>query len=371
MPERSAAIENDEVFSYLELAAGILFLRDAFTGKGLTTETLAIVDVSSPLDNRMILFALRMLGVHVVPVHHVSHLVELSKKTGAVLVLSEVEVKRGVRRAPPDLAVPVLLAPASLRQAMRRPRDPSADPILLTGCHSIFSSGTTGRSKRVACDSASENGILAHRAEHLAFSTETVANFGAMGPWGVGAFRVPNAVWHVGGTTVFDNRRGQRPDLHAHGVTHFFTVPTALAQVAQDWPEDLPRADHVTVLAAGSPVSVPVVKAVTARMTNRIVNLCGCSETPRLPMIRAFDGDPDELNWLDLLPGTTTEIMREDGTPCAVGEIGILRYLQEADAIEGYEDDPEATAHHFRDGAFYPGDLAVRRADGRVRFAGR
>ena len=37
----------------------------------------------------------------------------------------------------------------------------------------------------------------------------------------------------------------------------------------------------------------------------------------------------------------------------------------------GYLDDPEATANAYRDGCFYAGDLAMRRADGRVRILGR
>jgi acyl-CoA synthetase (AMP-forming)/AMP-acid ligase II len=36
-----------------------------------------------------------------------------------------------------------------------------------------------------------------------------------------------------------------------------------------------------------------------------------------------------------------------------------------------YLDDPEASAKVFRDGFFYPGDLAVRRGDGRIRVLGR
>ena len=36
-----------------------------------------------------------------------------------------------------------------------------------------------------------------------------------------------------------------------------------------------------------------------------------------------------------------------------------------------YLDDPEITARIFRDGWFHPGDLAVRRPDGRIRLLGR
>ncbi|MEM7528148.1 MAG: class I adenylate-forming enzyme family protein [Pseudomonadota bacterium] len=370
-PGRRAAVENDVTFSYGELASGILYLRDAFAAMGLAPGSLAVVDVSSPLDNRLVLFALRALGVDVAPVHHASYIPELLQKPKAFLVLSAIETRSDIREAPKDCEDRVVLAPADLRQEMRRPRDPSAGPILLTGRHSVFSSGTTGRAKRVAFDSEYENRLHDHRAEQLGFSASTVIDCGAMGPWGVGGFRFPNCVWHIGGVAVFDNRVGQRRDIHAHGLTHFYTVPTALARFAHSWPAELRRADDVTILVAGGPVSTPVINAVTEKITRQIINVWGCSETTKHPMQRRFNGDPYELNWLDPVPGTTTELLREDGTPAAPGEAGIMRYLSEAGGVTRYEDDGEATARQFRDGAFYPGDLAVRRADGRIRFAGR
>jgi acyl-coenzyme A synthetase/AMP-(fatty) acid ligase len=65
------------------------------------------------------------------------------------------------------------------------------------------------------------------------------------------------------------------------------------------------------------------------------------------------------------------EIVDDDERLCGVGEEGRLRVrLAERDCTE-YLDDPEATARFFRNGYFYPGDIAVRREDGRIRILGR
>src|SRR5262249_45825276 len=53
---------------------------------------------------------------------------------------------------------------------------------------------------------------------------------------------------------------------------------------------------------------------------------------------------------------------------CPEGELRIP--LTDIDC-NSYLDDEEASAKVFRNGFFYPGDIAVRRADGRIRILGR
>jgi acyl-coenzyme A synthetase/AMP-(fatty) acid ligase len=61
----------------------------------------------------------------------------------------------------------------------------------------------------------------------------------------------------------------------------------------------------------------------------------------------------------------------EHGREVGPGVEGELRVLLTDLDSTGYLDDPETTARYFRDGCFYPGDRAIRRADGRVRILGR
>jgi acyl-CoA synthetase (AMP-forming)/AMP-acid ligase II len=71
-----------------------------------------------------------------------------------------------------------------------------------------------------------------------------------------------------------------------------------------------------------------------------------------------------------LRPDTTAEIVAEDGTLCPPSVPGILR-LRTPTMASGYVGDPEASAEVFRNGWFYPGDLALLTPDGRLRILGR
>jgi acyl-coenzyme A synthetase/AMP-(fatty) acid ligase len=79
----------------------------------------------------------------------------------------------------------------------------------------------------------------------------------------------------------------------------------------------------------------------------------------------------DDLHWLSPPQDRTIQIVDQNGKECLIGEQGELRARLEN--IDGtyYLDDAESSARFFRDGYFYPGDIAVRRGDGRIRILGR
>jgi 2-furoate---CoA ligase len=54
-----------------------------------------------------------------------------------------------------------------------------------------------------------------------------------------------------------------------------------------------------------------------------------------------------------------------------VGQEGVLRIKLSALDYHAYLDDEDATQRSFRDGYFYPGDMAVGRADGLIKVTGR
>jgi acyl-coenzyme A synthetase/AMP-(fatty) acid ligase len=79
----------------------------------------------------------------------------------------------------------------------------------------------------------------------------------------------------------------------------------------------------------------------------------------------------DDVNWLAPDTNSTFEIVDENGTQCPIGEEGELRVLLRDIDTTSYLDDEETSRKVFREGYFYPGDIAVRRADGRIRILGR
>ena len=79
----------------------------------------------------------------------------------------------------------------------------------------------------------------------------------------------------------------------------------------------------------------------------------------------------DDLYWYVPVNDRTIQVVDELGNECPTGQMGHLRLLTTEIDCSSYLDDEDASAKVFRDGFFYPGDMAVRRADGRIRVLGR
>ena len=87
-------------------------------------------------------------------------------------------------------------------------------------------------------------------------------------------------------------------------------------------------------------------------------------------MYSTFANDED-LIWLQPRFEDHYKILNDAGEECGVDEEGVLATkMRDTDSFEYFED-PETTAEFFHDGYFFPGDLAVKRADGRIRILGR
>jgi acyl-CoA synthetase (AMP-forming)/AMP-acid ligase II len=63
-------------------------------------------------------------------------------------------------------------------------------------------------------------------------------------------------------------------------------------------------------------------------------------------------------------------VVDEQGAPRPPDEIGQVR-IRSGVMVNGYVGDPIATARHFRDGWFYPGDMGSFTRDGVLRYHGR
>jgi acyl-coenzyme A synthetase/AMP-(fatty) acid ligase len=71
-----------------------------------------------------------------------------------------------------------------------------------------------------------------------------------------------------------------------------------------------------------------------------------------------------------ILPGVELQIVDAEDRPAEPGATGQVR-VRGPGVITGYRNDAEATARHFRDGWFYPGDLGRMTADGQLIHLGR
>ena len=70
------------------------------------------------------------------------------------------------------------------------------------------------------------------------------------------------------------------------------------------------------------------------------------------------------------VPGVEIGIARPDGSPASMDEMGLLR-ARGLNFPKEYINHPQASARAFRDGWFYPGDLASKGEHGEVYYRGR
>jgi acyl-coenzyme A synthetase/AMP-(fatty) acid ligase len=78
----------------------------------------------------------------------------------------------------------------------------------------------------------------------------------------------------------------------------------------------------------------------------------------------------EDVEWLLQQPQRDVSIVNDNGVPTGPNEEGFLRVaLNDLDFTSYHEEAGSKSA--LVDGHFYPGDLAVRRADGRIRILGR
>jgi len=89
-----------------------------------------------------------------------------------------------------------------------------------------------------------------------------------------------------------------------------------------------------------------------------------------LPPLLSSVCKEEDVEWLLQQPQRDVSIVNDNGVPTGPNEEGFLRVaLNDLDFTSYHEEAGSKSA--LVDGHFYPGDLAVRRADGRIRILGR
>ncbi|MEZ5735866.1 MAG: AMP-binding protein [Novosphingobium sp.] len=124
------------------------------------------------------------------------------------------------------------------------------------------------------------------------------------------------------------------------------------------------------LMVGGSAVSGSLRERIRDRLCPRLYVLYGaneCSTSCRTRLEEVYDvpgnvGHPH--------PGFELQVVGDDDAPLPAGKAGHIR-IRSATAIDGYLNDPAATAAAFRNGWFYLGDLGRLTADGLLIHLGR
>ncbi len=128
-----------------------------------------------------------------------------------------------------------------------------------------------------------------------------------------------------------------------------------------------------TVILSLSPSLKPrdLTRALAGALVKAVIADAPSPPLARLPYLAIKDvRRRPENSFARLADGVEAEIVDADDHPLPPGEVGLVRFRGDGYPT-GYLDDPEATARAFRDGWFYPGDLATLNDQGYLFFKGR
>lgn len=245
------------------------------------------------------------------------------------------------------------------------PRDPGAPARVL------MSSGTTGEPRRSArswaqIDADTLNILGAFAAARPGVWAPRTGLDSSLG------HNMAMAGWTTGAAVALGFLSQDLPQLmERHGTGLIGATPMQLQEMLRALPAGFEPRPGWRLVAAGAALTAPLIRAARSRLTPDLVINYGATETSRIcvgPALRA-EADPGFCGWP--APGVTVQIVDpESHAPLPDGEQGLLR-VRSPFMADGYLDTPGPGPAFFRDGFFYPGDLARRLPDGGIALDGR
>jgi acyl-coenzyme A synthetase/AMP-(fatty) acid ligase len=241
-----------------------------------------------------------------------------------------------------------------------------------SGGHILYTSGTTGAYRKLLWNSDLEEARSSERGRFQGFDQSTVAHIlRCEQQTGIG-WKIPLAVWQAGGCVVMDQRAERYQKLFRNSPTYVFMTPLMFRQLMSAEQFDCSGSTKCDIRVGGGIVGVDLIGKALARFREPVNLYHGYASTELVISVLASHlRTVDDAQWLEPVGDRTVEVVDDSGRECLAGHEGDIRIrLTELDWHE-YLDDGEATAKVFRDGFFYPGDRAIRRADGRIHVLGR
>lgn len=370
-PDHPAIIDGDRVVTHAELAPLVRRVAAHLLSLGLKHQSLVGVCLKDSFDHVILLYALARAGLVMLPMDvrwTGEERGRVARHFGAELVL--VEPDATALQSFRAVAIDESWRRAAARHDPDRPFPTSGDDHLLLS----LSSGTTGRPK---------GPVVTHHQFFRRFMTHWI-NLGlnshdryvSATPLYFGGGRTfVMSVLFSGGTVILNPPPYEAEDLVAavarHGATSLFLVPTLLRRLLELDAEMLaPMRRLRLLLSSGAPLHSDERRAIRERVCNGFYEYYASTEGGGVSLLTPDDQRVYSDSVGRAIFGVEIEIVDEQHRPLPPGTTGILRYRGPGVAT-GYHRDPEASAEAFRDGWFYPGDLAECDSRGFVFLRGR
>jgi acyl-coenzyme A synthetase/AMP-(fatty) acid ligase len=368
-PDKAALVYNGHAYSYAEFARWIDACRQYLAQQQLPFGSVAVLAAGTLLDEWVLGFALRSLGLNTVATRTADEARELDLRNIGCIVTVAAENPLTGEASSTDFPPRRIRVPANVRLRMSLgpvPEVPASKMGL--GGHILLTSGTTGAYKKVLCTATAQALATPLHAEINGITSESVVYVANLGLWTAGGYRWPLSTWTKGGTVVIH----QAPNLHQpladRELTHIVLTPAMLAALLRAAGGNPRRNDATRLMVVAGAMPRAMLAAAQERLTRQVYS--GLASTEGMTISSTPIERPEDLHWHRIHPSREVQVVDDAGKVLGPGREGLVR-VRIIDGLQGYLDDEAATRKFFRDGWFYPGDLGLFGDDGRLTLRGR
>ena len=371
---KTAIIYNGNKFSYddfYEQVTSVVHKLNKLKIKNY--ENLAVIIINNLHLNWVTLIALRFLGFNTITLNSVEQIHQLGLKRIAYIFVVESEIKhilidkidKNYANKIIKIKIDCYFPDKELNSCLNLEHD-----LTNNSGHILYTSGTTGQYKKIYVSSNAELDFKTIISELYKLSDDTIFNNLYFPPYTAAGYRMPLSVWHSGGCVVFRQSNSPFKDFYDYKVTFTFMIPSMI----QDFLKFVKKnkfaySPNLTVLTGGGFLSESLASLVIQEITPNLIIVYGSTET--ISALISNYKSMDDLIWLEPVNSNEFYIFNNDGIECAFDEEGELSIKLKPIDVDHYLDDKEISKKIFYNGYFHPGDLAIKRRDGKIRITGR
>lgn len=369
-PDRPAIEDGSQTITFRLLDEQVEAMTAGLQDTGVQRGDLVGLMLTDSIDHLVLIFAIARLGARMISFASGMPIPEVRSTLGSLTLQLAV-----TQDGDPHLGDVRTLSLASL--GMTAADSPRIEVRPAPGDNALFiyeqSSGTTGVPKLIPANHTQYDWWGHLHVKHLGWIQEDRYYALISLQFAFGRLLAVTALRH-GLTVVLESSKTPRPVVSAiqrKRITLCYLTPAHLRAFFKLAEPSQVLFPHLRRLVCStSPLSPRDRQTARDTITPNFYETFGTNETGTLAVAAPADhiAAPETVG--RIIESVDAEIIDQQARPVAPGEVGLIRFRNPVLPIE-YSSNAEATAKHYRDGWFYPGDLACLDQDGRLFLKGR
>ena len=374
-PGKSALEFGDIIISFEELHSLVEKCKVRLHKRGVAAGDAVALVLPSTIQHAIVILSVAGLGASIIALPVASTTpASFEKDTAGLLINHVVAVPAAPRfSSSSQISFDELVVGLDQDEIPESPLPNSTSP----GQHLLLgqSSGTTGRPKRFFLTHQQTLLRVEESLSVLGYSRSYRYLLGVSLSFFNGVLQVLQRM-HMGATLVFPQFRSLEEFVALiieKKIDFTFALPQRLQQLLQFSGKNQSPLLDGTILLSGSSWLPPRLKAeLRKKVTSQICEFYGSNEAGVIAVDLPGEDSPYPDATGRILNTLEAQIVDKNHSPLPAGEIGHIRVRKPKPYLcEQYINNPEASARSFRDGWFYPGDLASISKDGFLFLKGR